>query len=59
MSFPETLSDSSVRKFPGFEEQLLHQLDKWLISDFHAGKKARCGGPSLAWLHMVCQCDAG
>ena len=35
-----------------------HQLARWLVSDNPAGKEARCGGPGLAWVHMVCGYEA-
>jgi hypothetical protein len=28
-------------------------------SDDPAGKEAGCEGPGLAWLHVVCGCEAG
>jgi hypothetical protein len=27
--------------------------------DDHAGEEAACGGPGLAWLQVVCGCEAG
>ena len=36
-----------------------HQLSGWLISDDPTGEEAGCGGPRLAWLHVVCGCEAG
>uniref|UniRef100_A0A8C8MH69 RNA helicase n=1 Tax=Oncorhynchus tshawytscha TaxID=74940 RepID=A0A8C8MH69_ONCTS len=30
-----------------------HQLSRWLVSDDTAGEEARCGGPGLAWLHVL------
>ena len=36
-----------------------HQLSGWLVSDDPAGEEAGCGGPGLAWLHVVCSCEAG
>uniref|UniRef100_A0A8C7E1G8 Rhotekin a n=1 Tax=Oncorhynchus kisutch TaxID=8019 RepID=A0A8C7E1G8_ONCKI len=33
-----------------------HQLSGWLVSDNPAGEEAGCGGPGLAWLHVVCGC---
>jgi hypothetical protein len=30
-----------------------------LISDNPSGEEAGCGGPGLAWLHVVCGCEAG
>jgi hypothetical protein len=35
-----------------------HQLSGWLDSDNPAGEEARCGGPGLVSLHMVCGCEA-
>jgi hypothetical protein len=35
-----------------------HQLSRWLVSDDPAGEEARCGGPGLAQLHVVCGCEA-
>jgi hypothetical protein len=29
------------------------QLSRWLVSDDPAGEEAGCGGPGLAWLHVV------
>jgi hypothetical protein len=31
-----------------------HQLSGWLVSNDPAGEEARCGGPGLVWLHVVC-----
>ena len=31
-----------------------HQLSGWLVSYNHVGEEAGCGGPGLAWLHVVC-----
>ena len=28
-------------------------------SDDPEGEEAGCGGPGLAWLHVVCGCEAG
>ena len=36
-----------------------HQLPWGLVSDDPAGEEAGCGGPGLAWLQMVCGCEAG
>jgi hypothetical protein len=30
----------------------------WLVSDDPTGEEAGCGGPGLAWLYMVCSCEA-
>ena len=30
-----------------------HQLSGWLVADDPAGEEAGCGGPRLAWLHVV------
>jgi hypothetical protein len=35
------------------------QLSGFLVSDDPAGEEARCGGPGLVWLHVVCGCEAG
>ena len=35
------------------------QLSGWLVSEDPAGEEDRCGGPGLAWLHVVCGCEAG
>jgi hypothetical protein len=51
MSFPETVSDNLVRND-------FHQLYWWLVSGDPTGE-ARCGGPRLAWLHVVCGCEVG
>ena len=32
---------------------LCKQLSEWLVSDNPAGDEAGCGGPGLAWLHVV------
>ena len=37
----------------------LHYLSRWLVSDDPSREEARCGGPGLAWLHVVCGCEAG
>ena len=34
-----------------------HQLSGWLVSDDPAGEEVGCGGPELAWLHVVCGAD--
>jgi hypothetical protein len=31
-----------------------HQLSRWLVSDDPGGEEARCGGPGLKWLYVVC-----
>jgi hypothetical protein len=36
-----------------------HQLFRWLVSDDPTGEEPGCGGPGLAWLHVVCGCEAG
>jgi hypothetical protein len=30
----------------------------WLVSDNPVGKESGCGGPGLAWLHVVYDCEA-
>ena len=54
----ETVSDSLCRNSSVVQTQF-HQLSGWLVSDDTASAEARCGGPGLAWLHMVCGCEAG
>ncbi len=48
-----------VQKLFGYVNRLLQQLSGWLVSDNLRGEDARCGGPGLVWLHMVCGCEAG
>ena len=36
-----------------------HPMSRWLVSDDPVGEEAGCGGPGLAWLHVVCGCEAG
>ena len=36
-----------------------HQWSGWLVSDDPADEEAGCGCPGLAWLHIVCGCEAG
>lgn len=48
-----------VLKFCGHANRLLQQLFGWLVSDDHGGEQAGCGGPGLARLHGVCDCEAG
>jgi hypothetical protein len=31
-----------------------YQLSGWLVSDSPTGEEDGCGGPGLAWLHVVC-----
>jgi hypothetical protein len=56
MSFPETVS---VCADIGCENPQFNQMSGWLVSDNPAGEEARCGGPGLALLHVVCGCEAG
>ena len=35
-----------------------HQLSGWLLPYDPASEEAGCGGPGLAWLHVVCGCEA-
>ena len=39
------ITDSINPQFP--------QLSEWMVSDDLAGEEAGCGGPGLAWLHVV------
>ncbi len=48
-----------VQKLFGYANRLLQQLSGWLVSDDLGGEDARCGGPGLVWLHVVCGCEAG
>jgi hypothetical protein len=56
---PGTVSDSLCRKIFGCAKRRFHQLSGWLVSDHPAGEEAGCGGPGLAWIHVVCGCEAG
>lgn len=42
-----------VQKFVGYAKRLLQQLSGWLGTDHHRGQHTGCGGPGLAWLHVV------
>ena len=55
MSFPETVL-KVVQKLFCCANQQFHQLSGWLVSDDPAGEEAGCGGPGLAWFHMVYGC---
>jgi hypothetical protein len=35
-----------------------HQLSRWPVSDDPTGEEVGSGGPGLAWLHVVCSCEA-
>jgi hypothetical protein len=60
MSFPETVSDSLCGNSLVMQtHSLFHQQSRWLVSDDLAGEDARCVGPGLVWLHVVCGCEAG
>ena len=48
-----------VEKLFGCANPQFHQLSGWLVSDDLAGEEAGCGGPGLAWLHVICGCEAG
>lgn len=48
-----------VQKFFSCANRLLLQPSGWLLSDDHAREEDGCGGPRLAWLHVVCGCGAG
>ena len=37
---------------------ILNELSTWLASDDFVGEDALCGGPGLAWLQVVCSCEA-
>ena len=53
MSIPETVSDTL------WKYSLVVQTHiRWLVSDDPAGEEARCRGPGLPWLHVVCGCDS-
>jgi hypothetical protein len=54
ISFPSQKGFITERTTPQ-----VHQLSGWLVSGDPAGEEARCGGPGLAWLHIVCGCEAG
>jgi hypothetical protein len=53
MSFSPQKGFITDRNSPQF-----HQLSDWLMSGNPAGEEARCGRPGLAWLHVVCGCEA-
>ena len=59
MSFPETVSDSFCKIYFGCSNPQFHQLSGWLVLDDPTGEEAGCGCPGLAWVHMVCGCEAG
>ncbi len=42
-----------------YKKRLLEQLFGWLVSDDLGGEDARCVGPGLVWLHVVCGCETG
>jgi hypothetical protein len=48
-----------LQKFFGCANPQFHQLFEWRVSDDPAGEESGCGGPGLAWLHLVWGCDAG
>ncbi len=48
-----------VQKLFADADRLLQQLSRWLVSDDLGGEDAGCGGPGLAWLHVVSGCEAG
>ena len=58
ISFPETVSDSLCRNASVVQT---HSFISCLGGSFQTipQVKNRCGGPGLAWLHMVCGCEAG
>ena len=33
-------------------------LSGWQVADHPVDEEAECGGPGLAWLHVVCGCEA-
>ena len=47
-----------MQKFCSCTNPQFHQLSEWLVSDDPTGEEAGCGGPGLAWLNVVCGCDA-
>ena len=53
---------ASLRQFVqillGCANPRFRQLTGWLVSDHPAGEEVRCGGLGLAWLHVVCGCEA-
>ena len=53
MSFPEIAQKLFRCANPQF-----NQLSGWLVSHDPAGEEAGRGGLGLAWLHLVCSCDA-
>ena len=50
--------DAELQNFFGCANPQLRQHSEWLVSDDSAGEEAGCGGPGLAWLHVVCGCEA-
>jgi hypothetical protein len=48
-----------VQKFFTCANPQFHQLSGWVVSDDPAGEEAGCGVPGLAWLHVLCGCEAG
>ena len=46
-----------MQRLFGCANSQFHQLSRSLVSDDPAGEEAECGGPELAWLHVVCGCE--
>jgi hypothetical protein len=57
MGFPETVAVCA--KIIWLCKPTCYSAVQVLVSDDVAGEEAGCGGPGLAWLHVVCVCEAG